>query len=202
MVRWGDRLNQQNGEAQMPNAVLAPESDEALAARASMDRAAMDELYRRSIHRIYGYCRLRLHDDDDVQEVTSAIVLKALEGLRRTRIDRFEPWIFTIAHNELSNWFRGIRPTIDLTWADQIPDTAAMPEDVVITRAENDRLRAVIRQLAPDQQRVVELRLAGLDGRQIGEILGRRRGWVDTTQYRAVRRLRELMAISPDGKDL
>ena len=62
--------------------------------------------------------------------------------------------------------------------------------------AADDRraIRDVLTQLSPEQRRVVELRLAGLTGPEIREVLGRSRAWVDTTQYRAVKRLRAVMA--------
>jgi hypothetical protein len=40
---------------------------------------------------------------------------------------------------------------------------------------------------------VIELRLSGLDGPEIRQVLGRSRSWVDTTQYRALISLRRLM---------
>jgi DNA-directed RNA polymerase specialized sigma24 family protein len=47
----------------------------------------------------------------------------------------------------------------------------------------------------------VELRLAGLTGPEIREALGRSRSWVDTTQFRAIQRLRKVLAPSPEGPD-
>jgi DNA-directed RNA polymerase specialized sigma24 family protein len=43
----------------------------------------------------------------------------------------------------------------------------------------------------------VELRLAGLTGPEIRQVLGRSRAWVDTTQFRAVQTLRAVMT-APD----
>ena len=66
-----------------------------------------------------------------------------------------------------------------------------------VTNATVRELRTLLAQLSPDQQQVVTLRLAGLDGGEICAVLGKSRSWVDTTQHRAIRRLRDLMGVTP-----
>ena len=47
--------------------------------------------------------------------------------------------------------------------------------------------------MAPDQRRVLELRLAGLTTAEIGAALGRNPGAIRAVQHRAVKRLRHLL---------
>ena len=68
-------------KAVQPGTAIAPETDEALAARVASDPSATEELYRRYIHRVYTYCKRRLGDEEAVRDATSAIMVRALEGL-------------------------------------------------------------------------------------------------------------------------
>ena len=56
--------------------------------------------------------------------------------------------------------------------------------------------------LTNDQRQVVELRLAGVTGPEIRETLGRSRSWVDTTQHRAVQKLRAVLAPDEEEADV
>jgi RNA polymerase sigma-70 factor (ECF subfamily) len=172
---------------------IAAEPDSVLAARAPHDPAAFAELYTRYVDRIDQYCRIRLRDDHLAEDVTSQVFLKALEGLRRRRIDNVGAWLFTIAHNEVVNRYRhsGRDTTIERVGPLASPERS--PEDLAIVQSEADALLRLLPRLGADQQRVIELRLAGLTTRDIQQVLGRSQSWIDTTQHRALRRLRALL---------
>src|SRR5688572_32299746 len=99
--------------------VVWTESDEGLAARAT-EPAAMTELYRRYVHRVDRYCRRQLQNADLAEDVTSQVFVKALEGLRRNRIENVASWIFTIAHNEVVALYRRQRNDVGLDLADGV----------------------------------------------------------------------------------
>jgi RNA polymerase sigma factor (sigma-70 family) len=67
------------------------------------------------------------------------------------------------------------------------------PEELALARSELSDVRRALVHLTPDQQRVIELRMAGLTTTEIQEVLGKGRSWVGTTQFRALKRLREIM---------
>jgi len=169
------------------------ESDEALAARAAWDAEAFAELYRRYHAPIRRYCGFRLADRSAAEDVTSEIFIKALEGLHRASVTRVRPWLFTIAHHQVADRYRRQRDEVGLDQAALVPSDDASPEELAVARSEAAALLGAIARLRPDQARVVELRLSGLDGPEIRQVLNRSRSWVDTTQYRALIRLRDLM---------
>jgi len=177
------------------------ESDESLAARAAADAVAMTELYRRYVARVDRYCRRRLQDPELVEDVTSQIFLKVLEGLRKRRVENVASWIFTIAHNEVVSQYRRRRELIGITEAVLALGDDDQLEDTIITQVVAGDLRAMLLRLSADQQRVLELRLAGLTSREIRHVLGRSQTWVGTTEYRAVHRLRDLMAPNHPGEE-
>ncbi|HET7055467.1 MAG TPA: sigma-70 family RNA polymerase sigma factor [Thermomicrobiales bacterium] len=177
------------------------ESDESVAVRAAADPGAMTELYRRYIARVARYCRRRLQDPDLAEDVTSQIFLKVLEGLRKRRVENVASWIFTIAHNEVVSQYRRQRELIGITETVLALGDDDQLEETIITQVVAGDLRAMLSRLSADQQRVLELRLAGLTSREIRQVLGRSQTWIGTTEYRAVHRLRDLMTSNYPGEE-
>jgi RNA polymerase sigma-70 factor (ECF subfamily) len=68
------------------------------------------------------------------------------------------------------------------------------PEDHAIATEQERWLRAALDALPARERQVVELRLAGLTGIEIGEVLGCRSGAVGVAQFRAIRKLRALLS--------
>lgn len=194
MTEREDMVDYRDRGAPRLQPVAWAESDESLAARAATDPAAMTELYRRYVHRVDRYCRRQLRNTSLAEDVTSQVFVKALESLRRNRIENVASWIFTIAHNEVVSHYRRRRNEIGLDLADDVMSNDISPEEAAITRSDSHDLRMLLPRLTTDQQRVIELRLAGLTSLEIQDVLGKSRSWVGTTQHRAVHRLRELMA--------
>ena len=161
----------------------------------------MTELYRRYVARVDRYCRRRLRNPDLVEDVTSQIFLKVLEGLRRGRIEHVASWIFTIAHNEVVSLYRRERHDVGIDAAEDMASDSQTVEETVIALSATRDLRAMLPLLTADQQRVIELRLAGLTSLEIRQVLGRSRSWVGTTEHRAVRRLRDLMTADQSREE-
>ena len=175
---------------------VGPESDEMLAARAATDSDAFAELYRRYVTPIRRFCGFQLRDWWAVDDVTSEIFTKALESLHKTSVVSVRPWLFTIAHHQITDRYRRRRDEVDFDTTSGLASGAASPEETAVSRSEVDELRRAIAHLKPDQARVIELRLSGLDGPEIRQVLNKSRSWVDTTQYRAMISLRRL--LNPD----
>jgi len=181
-------------EQALSGPAVMSEPDEALAARAAADPDAFAEIHRRYVDRIYRYCERRLRSEDGMPDATNQIFLQALEGLHRARVDHLQPWLFTIAHNVVMDRYRGRRNEVDLDAALDVHSGGISPEETAIAHSDVTDLYSALARLTPDQRQVVELRLSGLTGPEIRTVLGRSRSWVDTTQFRALKRLRELLA--------
>jgi RNA polymerase sigma factor (sigma-70 family) len=95
--------------------------------------------------------------------------------------------------------YRGRRNEVDLEAALDVHSDGISPEENAIAHSDVTDLYSALARLTPDQRQVVELRLSGLTGPEIRTVLGRSRSWVDTTQFRALKRLREL--LSPPDMD-
>lgn len=176
---------------QVTGATFEDESDDTLAARAVHDPEAFTLLYRAYALDVYRYCYRRLQDRHTAEDATSQTFVNAYAGLRRLGHKPFRAWLFTIAHNVVVDTHRNRRPFAPLD-ADVREDPDPSPETLVIDREQRDAMQRLLRQLPKRDREVVELRLAGLTGREIAQTLDCSPEAVRAAQYRAVHRLREL----------
>jgi RNA polymerase sigma-70 factor (ECF subfamily) len=174
----------------------------AIIAAAKRDPAAFAPLYRHYAGLVYHYALGRLRDSHRAEDATSQTFIRALRALpsfqpeRRGAGTTFRSWLMTIARNTVIDTARRGRPTAPLD-ATRAVSPELGPEQTAIARSERDRVHAAIARLPETQRQVVELRLVGLKGPEIADVLGISHGAVKTANYRAYGRLRELLG-EPD----
>ena len=176
----------------MPEPAPAELPDAHLVKMAQRDPAQFVHLYDRYVTSVYRYCASRL-PVIAAEDATSIAFLNALKAIDRFNpaSASFRPWLFTIAHNAVIDQTRVRRhePIDDLT----IEDPGQSPDDRVVAIDQRQLLLRAIRQLPPDQQQAVHLRLASLTGPELAETMGRSHEAVRALQHRAIRRLRTLI---------
>lgn len=184
----------------VPLADIPAVDDEAeWVARAQRDPREFAVLYRAYLPRVYRYCYRRLGGREAAEDATSQIFAQALAALPRfqDRGGSFRSWLFTIAHNIVTDEERRARPALPLDAAATVAAPVPAPDDVVIQIEERHTLAAALRALPPQQRQVIELRMAGLTGVEIAAVLGRSHGAVRNLQYRTLLRLRGMLGIAP-----
>lgn len=172
-------------------------SDEALVIAAQADPAAFAALYLRYVDLVYRFCYRRLGERTAAEDATSRIFERSLRALPRYRAGSFRSWLFTIARNTITDLYRSERADrkeyrIPDTW--DMRDERPGPERQSIDADDARYVRGLLTRLTDDQRQVIELRLAGLTDSEIATVLGRSRGSVRTIQFRAIQKLRALIA--------
>jgi RNA polymerase sigma-70 factor (ECF subfamily) len=172
-------------------------SDTELVEHAQTDPQAFATLYLRYVDPIHAHCFWRLGDRDAAEDATSQIFTQALAGLARFDAQRgsFRSWLYTIAHHVVVDHYRKAPRAGTLDGAAELPATDRSPEDHALAIEQERSLHAALDALPARERQVVELRLAGLTGAEIGTVLGCRTGAVGIAQFRAVRKLRALLAV-------
>ncbi len=174
---------------------LAQEDDRALAMRAVDDLEAFATLYRRYVDVIYRYCFRRLGSNESAEDATQVVFEKALAAMPRyVPHSPFKSWLFTIAHNTVIDIAR--TPQSHQALDNHLPnlfDPQPSPEELTIALDQREQLRALIRLLPEREQRMIDLRIAGLNDKEISEVMGITHGAVRASQYRALNRLRQMM---------
>lgn len=169
------------------------------------DAQAFALLYRRYLDQVYDFCARRLESREAAEDATQTIFLKAVASLPQCRDgDRFAGWLFGIARNVITDSYRARRyVTQPLNTEPEFEDPGLSPERLA-EQAESARQLAALREdcLNGPERELLDLRLEGLNDKQIAEVIGRTHGAVRTAQYRMVQKLRDCMELPSASKEV
>ncbi|GAB3569027.1 hypothetical protein GCM10027578_22660 [Spirosoma luteolum] len=85
---------------------------------------ALGETIRREQSRLLAFIRKRLPDPDDAEDVMQDVFMELTEAYQLARpIERVASWLFAVARNKISDWYRRARPNGDRTVSISPPDT-------------------------------------------------------------------------------
>jgi RNA polymerase sigma factor (sigma-70 family) len=172
------------------------------ATRAGDDRA-FEELFARYRRRIAAYVHGMVHDHGRAEDITQDVFFSALRRMRATkRPIAFRPWVYEIAKNACIDAFRRARRSEEvslelgpgLCQGDQLRlvSPLASPEAAVEVRQRVADLCGAFGALSDSHHRILVLReLEGLSYREIGKRMGMTRPAVESTLFRARRRLKD-----------
>lgn len=187
----------------MAGAVLeAQATDEQLVATTRRgDDRAFEELYARYQRRVTVYVVGMVKDHGRAEDITQEIFVSALRRMRATeRPIAFKPWIYEIARNACIDSFRRTRRTEEVSFdADEgaIAREAGLvsnetPDAAMHAKQQIDDLMGAFGGLSDSHHDILVMReLEGLSYREIGERLGLSRPSVESTLFRARKRLSE-----------
>ena len=171
--------------------------DAVLVAHTRVDRDSFAALYDRYFDAIYRYCFVRLGSADRAEDAAHQVFVRALEAVDRYReVGRFRSWLFTIAHNVVTTELTARSPGAATEQMNYMVDPAAGPEADALAAVELYALRSALSRLPADQRQAIELRLAGLTGREIAHELGRSHEAIKMLQQRALAHLRATLGAA------
>ncbi len=180
----------------------APDDVFVAAVRRGDDRA-FEVLYQRYHRRIHAYVLGMVKDHGRAEDVTQEVFVNALRRIRATeRPIAFRPWIYEIAKNGCIDAFRRARRTEEvsydhhesLTSGDhaRLVGSGPSPDAAVAAKQELENLCGAFGGLSETHHKILVLReLEGLTYEQIGARLRMTRPAVESTLFRARRRLTE-----------
>ena len=170
-----------------------------VAAVRSGDDRAFELLFLRYQGRINAYVRGMVRDHARAEDITQEVFIAALRRLRETdtRVV-FKPWIYEIAKNACIDQFRRSRHTSEVSFdADDglgptMVASGGGPDAVVDAKLAIDNLCGAFGGLSQAHHDILVMReFEGLTYQEIGERLGMSRAAVESTLFRARRRLGE-----------
>jgi RNA polymerase sigma factor (sigma-70 family) len=167
------------------------------------DERAFEALYSRYHRRIHAYVMGMVKDHQRAEDVTQEVFMSALRRMRETeRPIAFKPWIYEIAKNACIDQFRRSKRAEEISL--QADDGLApgdygrlvggdpAPHDAVAAKQELNDLCGAFGGLSDTHHEILVMReLEGLSYREIGERMGMSRPAVESTLFRARRRLTE-----------
>lgn len=180
-----------NGDARQFDEPDEQVSDEELVALAQRDPEVFGLLYERYAGPIEGFIRTRVNGNHALaQDLTSQVFTSAFAALPHYQNGPFRGWLYQIARNAIIDDHRRRRPVTPIDGAGELPSPDRSLDDHVVAEDARHNLHDALRQLKPNLQEVVRLRLHGLSNPEIGERLGMSEEAVKSAQYRAFDKLR------------
>src|SRR3954451_7142587 len=183
-------------------ATLQTDTELVAAVRRGDDRA-FEELYARYHRRISSYIFGMGKDHARAEDLTQEVFMSALRRMRDTdRPIAFKPWVYAIAKNACIDQFRCSKRAEEVSYdaeegmapADygRLTSSDATPDVAMERRQDLDHLRGALGGLSEGHHQILVMReFEGLSYREIGDRMGMSRPSVESTLFRARKRLTE-----------
>src|SRR5215211_5062878 len=167
------------------------------------DDRAFELLYERYNRRIHAYIFGMVKDHQRAEDITQEVFVSALRRMRATeRPIAFKPWVYEIAKNACIDQFRRSKRAEEISYdADEglapsdygrLVSREPVPDAALAAKQQLDHMVGAFGGLSEAHHQILVLReLEGLSYREIGERMGMSRPAVESTLFRARRRLSE-----------
>jgi RNA polymerase sigma factor (sigma-70 family) len=184
-----------------PDAVV---SDHKLVAQVRRgDDRAFELLYERYHRRIHAYVFGMVKDHQRAEDVTQEVFVSALRRMRATeRPIAFKPWVYEIAKNACIDQFRRSKRAEEVSFDAEeglapsdygrLVSPEPVPDAALAAKQQLEQVVGAFGGLSDAHHEILVLReLEGLSYREIGDKMGMSRPAVESTLFRARRRLSE-----------
>jgi RNA polymerase sigma-70 factor (ECF subfamily) len=168
--------------------------------KSQVDPSCFRPLYEKYFKRIFLFVHRRIGDKETTADITSQIFLKALTNIKKyeSRGLPFSAWLFRIALNECSNFFRN-------TKRDRLVSLDAMAvgelyEELTSEHGPEDLQRKfphILQMLSVEELQLIELRFfEQRPFREVGDILGITETHAKVRVYRTLEKMRKVFLKS------
>jgi RNA polymerase sigma-70 factor (ECF subfamily) len=165
---------------------------------------AFRALYRHYFPRLYAYVAYRVGHAGEAEDLTADIFVKVVERLGTFEyrgVGSFAAWLFRIAHNHVSQFYRDRAEYLSL---DDVPDIAAddlAPDQAIARKERFIHLRTQLTALSPRRREIITLKFfGGLRNQEIAAILGLDERTVASHLCRGIDDLGRKLEAEPDWK--
>jgi RNA polymerase sigma-70 factor (ECF subfamily) len=178
--------------------------DQNLISLIARDRSeALDELYSRYSRLVFSLALKMVSDHATAEEITLDVFTRVWEkaSTYRSKQAKVSTWLVSMTRHRAIDWLRRQKVRFDqssLSWAeitpDSVPHANGSPEQATELALRQERVRAAVAQLPPEQQEALALAyFKGQSHREIAETLGQPLGTVKTRIRLAMQKLRQLL---------
>jgi RNA polymerase sigma factor (sigma-70 family) len=187
---------------ELPNVYFLSEAMNAAAAsKADQDRR-ISEAFAREATRLGQFIRGRVSDVGIAEDILQDVFSEFIESERRVLpIEQVGAWLFRVARNRITDWFRRKRPETgapgngkegDLSWEDTFPSPDAGPDELYARERVLQKLVNALEEL-PEGQRATFIahEFDGLSFREIADLTGESVNTLLSRKYAAVQNLRK-----------
>lgn len=157
------------------------------------DKNAFSRLYESYVDRIYDFVYFKTYHKETAEDITGNTFMKAFD-----RIQQFDPqkgmfiaWLYTIAKNEVSDFFRKKHPVLSLEDIWDIPAETDVEIDAV-NRENFDSLHRYMQKLPACKRDILIMRVwQDRPFREIAVLLKQSEGQCKMTFYRLIEKMKQ-----------
>ncbi len=177
------------------------EAEQTYIARAKEgDGEAFGVLYGHYAPAIYRFIAVKVSTRQESEDLMHEVFLSAWQKLPGFKEQGFPfgSWLYKIARNRVIDYYRTkkVAASIDDEEGgfDQLADLGAPVEEAIDLNFDLEAVRGALAQLTDEQQEIIQLRfVADLSPAEIAGIVGKREGTVRIIQFRALKKLQEIL---------
>jgi len=164
----------------------------------SGDKEAFGHLYDRYFKQIFKYLLIRTNTQEDAEDMTEIVFMKAWEHLPqfggKKKERNFRPWLYRIAHNTVVDHYRTRKHFLPLETALQTSLSEGEPDRIALKNEESRRVIQAIKQLDEISQKVIVSRFYGdLSHKETALSIGINVDIVRIIQYRALKKIKDML---------
>lgn len=169
-----------------------------LAEQAVTSKDAFSELYDYFFPRVYNFIFAKVKNAaqaDDIISVTFEKVFVKLPDYDKSK-GAFSTWLFRIAMNEMTDFFRRQQRQKEATWEDFFDpaDPHKTPEQEMLLAEGNEHLFVAMEQLSDRERRIVALKyLTGLSNKEIADLEDMTANNVGVVLHRSLDKLKKIL---------
>ena len=162
----------------------------------------ISEVFAREATRLGQFIRGRVSDVGVAEDILQDVFSEFIESERRVLpIEQVGAWLFRVARNRITDWFRRKKPETrapkesgegDLSWEDALPSPDAGPDELYARDRVLQKLAEALEEL-PEGQRATFIahEFDGLSFREIAELTGESVNTLLSRKHAAVQSLRK-----------
>lgn len=159
------------------------------------DREAFGFIYDHFSQKLYRFVFFRIGHKEIAEDILADTFIKAWLKLNHvTSHKAFSSWLYQIAKNNVIDYYRIKKTTIDLNEIAEIIEDSTSPVDDTNLAIEQTLLLKLLDQLPQDQQLIIKYKFfEDLENIEIAQIMNKNEGTIRVLQHRAIAKLKELL---------
>ena len=142
---------------------------------------------------IFKYLYVHVRDRELAEDLTADTFMRAWEHIDSFDLSQPRPWLYKIARNLMTDYWRKKKPVLMEEEADPVSDVNV--EEAVDRQLSKEQVQTAIDKLPPVMKSVVTMRfILGYSARKTAESLQTSENNVRIIQYRALRKMKDHLA--------
>jgi RNA polymerase sigma-70 factor, ECF subfamily len=172
-----------------------PELNKAFARAQKLDREAFGLIYDHFAEKLYKFIFFRVGHKELAEDILADTFVKAWTKISQvTSAKAFTSWLYQIAKNNIIDYYRVKKVTIDLEEVVDTLEDAASPFDDANLMIEHRVVLQLMEQLPEEQRQVIRYKFfEDLENIEIAQIMSKSEGSIRVIQHRAINKLKELL---------